>query len=182
MQSRAFSRLAYTNVAGTAALVLAIGAFVSAAIPGPDGLIHACYRKRGGKLRAVQAGTACQKSETAIAWSQEGPAGQNGQDGAPATKLWAVVNSAGSLVRGSGVAVPTGSDLSAPGNTRRVPFNRDLTGCAWVAMIGGADVLSGTVTGFINASLVDAQTIEVDMSNTSGSVRLNQDFHLAVFC
>jgi hypothetical protein len=70
-----------------AALVLAVAATTTvwASIPEPDGSIHSCYSKKGGKLRVVNAGKACKKKERSLAWSQAGPPGPPGPAGAVGT-------------------------------------------------------------------------------------------------
>src|SRR5262245_22212735 len=76
-----------TIVAVATALVVASygGVRVAWAQAGPDGVIHACFKKKTGKLRVIAAGTPCAKSETATSWNQVGPAGSNATiDGVPA--------------------------------------------------------------------------------------------------
>jgi hypothetical protein len=62
-----------------------------------------------------------------------GPTGPQGLAGTSATGLWAVVNSDGTLARGSSAA--TGASQLQTG-TYEVDFNQDVTGCAYVATIG----------------------------------------------
>lgn len=64
------------------ALLIALGGATYAAIPGSDGVIRGCY-KNGGNLRVVESASDCKQSETAISWSQEGPAGPPGPPGPP---------------------------------------------------------------------------------------------------
>lgn len=66
-----------------AALVVALGGTALATIPGPDEVIHGCYKKRSGKLRLVEeaGGTACRRNAAAISWSQQGPVGPEGPRG-----------------------------------------------------------------------------------------------------
>jgi ChpA-C len=65
-------------VVALVALVLAAGGFASAqvgsGIPGPDGMLHACYATFGGALRAVAAGEACQSGERSLAIEAPGDA------------------------------------------------------------------------------------------------------------
>jgi hypothetical protein len=65
-------------VAGLAATGIVM--IVQAAIPDPNGVIHACYRSNGN-LRLVDK-SSCTANETAISWNQTGPAGPPG-DAAP---------------------------------------------------------------------------------------------------
>ena len=65
---------------GLAAGLAAVGVvIVQAAIPDPSGVIHACYRANGN-LRLVDK-SSCTGNETAISWSQSGPAGPQGETG-----------------------------------------------------------------------------------------------------
>jgi hypothetical protein len=59
-------RLTYANVMSTVAVFVALGGGAYAAvssIPGPDGVIHACYAKKKGNLRLIAAGRRCSKRE-----------------------------------------------------------------------------------------------------------------------
>ena len=53
---------------------------VQAAIPDPNGVIHACYRANGN-LRLVDK-SSCTTDETALSWNQSGPPGPQGIAGA----------------------------------------------------------------------------------------------------
>jgi hypothetical protein len=78
-------RLTYANVMSTVAVFIALGGGAYAAvssIPGADGVIHGCYRKKGGTLRLVPTGRRCSRSEKAIAFNQKGPPGPRGSRGA----------------------------------------------------------------------------------------------------
>jgi type VI secretion system secreted protein Hcp len=65
----------------TVAALGAGSAIAVAAIPGDDGSIDGCYSRASGNLRVVESGDACRNSETAIKWSQRGPAGPQGIPG-----------------------------------------------------------------------------------------------------
>lgn len=67
-------------LAGAAA---AVGAVASAAVPGPDGVIHACLN-REGEVRIVDpAREQCRRHERSVSWNQVGPQGPAGPQGAP---------------------------------------------------------------------------------------------------
>jgi hypothetical protein len=73
-----------TLLAATIAALLAGGAGAAvASIPGSGGQIDGCYTKIGGVLRVIDAekGEKCSRLETAITWSQTGPAGPAGLPG-----------------------------------------------------------------------------------------------------
>lgn len=54
-------------------------------VPGPDGVIHSCYRKSTGSLRVVSPKTRCSKNERALAFNQKGPRGLPGSPGKQGT-------------------------------------------------------------------------------------------------
>src|SRR5262245_19520415 len=67
-----------------AAAVLAVAAVAGAAIPdSDDGEIHACYQKKQGQLRVIdaQTGQSCRPSEESLVWNQEGVQGETGPRG-----------------------------------------------------------------------------------------------------
>jgi hypothetical protein len=67
-----------------AAAVLAVGATSIAAIPGPDGTIKACIKKRApnkGALRAIDHNKRCTRRETTLTWNQKGSPGIQGEPG-----------------------------------------------------------------------------------------------------
>jgi hypothetical protein len=100
--------------------------------------------------------------------------------GGKAVVLDAVVNSDGSLARGQGA---TGSLSLSPGSgDYEVDFNRDVTGCAYVATLGNAT--AGTApNGFITdaARSGNPDAVFVKTSNTAGSPADIQ-FHLMIGC
>jgi hypothetical protein len=69
-------------VVALAALLVAASGFAVAAIPGRNGVIHACYKKRGGALSVVAGGKKCPRGTRALSWNQQGPPGANGPKGA----------------------------------------------------------------------------------------------------
>jgi len=49
------------------------GAVAWASIPGPDGVIHACYGRAHGQLRVIDSKSgACDKTENPLSWDQHG--------------------------------------------------------------------------------------------------------------
>lgn len=108
-----------------------------------------------------------------------GDKGDKGDSGAPATRLWAVINANGTVARGSGIG--TGTFREDTG-IYDVFFNRDVSGCAYVGSLGGADAGTppgGTVgaTNLFGAP----KGLFVIIRNSAGS-SANLPFHLAVFC
>lgn len=111
---------------------------------------------------------------------QQGPQGVPGPSG-DASSLYAVVtDSAGagnaSLVRGKGVV----SVAEATGI--RVQFNRDVSGCAWIANKNQPDT-GVAVAGFaqVGLSTTGNDTIDVRTRTTTGSIT-DAPFHVTVIC
>lgn len=69
-------------VAGAAGAAAIAGGFAWATIPASNGVIKACYQKNNGQLRVVDSAEACNSSELAIQWNQNGPTGARGATGA----------------------------------------------------------------------------------------------------
>lgn len=80
-------------VAGfVAGAIFVLGGVAVATIPDGQGVIHGCYKNNSGVVRIIDDSVdTCTSQETAITWSQTGPAGQDGtngidgQDGSDAT-------------------------------------------------------------------------------------------------
>ena len=64
------------------ALVAALGGVAYSAIPDPMGVIHGCYANMRGAVRIIDSAASCDAGETALNWSQQGPAGATGPAGA----------------------------------------------------------------------------------------------------
>lgn len=76
------SRLASSSLISSVLIVVA-GSVAFAIIPDSSGVIHGCYNTVSGGLRVIDSTTQqCRPSETAITWSQVGPAGARGATGA----------------------------------------------------------------------------------------------------
>jgi hypothetical protein len=120
-----------------------------------------------------------------------GPQGPGGPAGASATALWAMVRSDGSTDRSSGVL---SSHLNTNGSTTdqyNVKFNRNITGCAYVATAsdpGGISPTTFTIPYIATTaySSNDPNTVIVMMyyiDKISGQYIVQpDDFSLAVFC
>jgi hypothetical protein len=70
-------------VAAVALAFVAIGgvALAEGAIPGPDGVINACRKIEGGRLRVVPSGASCRSYERPLKWNARGPEGPVGPAG-----------------------------------------------------------------------------------------------------
>jgi hypothetical protein len=65
------------------ALLGGLGGAAWASIPGPTGIIHGCYNRRGGALRVINtaAHAKCRRRESELNWSETGPPGPRGGRG-----------------------------------------------------------------------------------------------------
>jgi hypothetical protein len=75
------TRRIWICVAVFAVVVVSGVALAEGGIPGPHGVIHACRKVEGGRLRAVAAGVDCRAGERALRWNVQGPAGPPGPIG-----------------------------------------------------------------------------------------------------
>jgi hypothetical protein len=65
-------------------LLMGVGAVAYASIPGPDGVIHACYKNNNpaqGALIAIDSAASCPSGYTSLNWNQTGPQGPQGPGG-----------------------------------------------------------------------------------------------------
>ena len=101
----------------------------------------------------------------------QGATGAKGDQGAPATRLWAVINVSGTTGRGSGV---TGSAKVTGGY--EVVFNRDVTACSYqVTMsITQGEAVAQPRSGVPNGVFVGTYS--------SSGATADKAFNLAVFC
>jgi hypothetical protein len=107
-----------------------------------------------------------------------GAQGPTGPTGPPATRLWAMVTSAGALSRGSGVVSVT------PGSTGSyiVVFNQNVSACGYLAQL--ADTGTGTPTlGQVATGLRfdNPNAVQVTTGGTGGGAA-NKSFMVAVYC
>ena len=59
-----------------------IAGMAYAVIPDSGGVIHSCFKKKGGALHVIDSdATACASNEMSLNWNQTGPAGQKGDKG-----------------------------------------------------------------------------------------------------
>jgi hypothetical protein len=121
-------------------------------------------------------GAAGPKGDTGVA-GVAGPKGNPGTPGANATALWAVVAANGTLARGSHVTSAQGFGSGG----YEVIFDRDVTGCAFLAVPGGTDtdVVTGEASTTRRSTSVNGVWIQT--YNSAGTAA-DGPFHLAVFC
>jgi hypothetical protein len=197
-------RVRRVAVAFSAVVLVAIAGGITYAVAdvGGGGVINACFKSQNGQLRLVDPATDhCLPSETAISWGHtgtRGPTGPTGPQGAkgdkgdrgqPATELWAVINSDGTVARQSGAVTAAAAFSSPPNGQYFVIFDRDVSRCDFQATIGASSnamngwstVPPGWVTVSFGGAFGDPGIVIVETYGTSG-VNLAQEFHLAVFC
>jgi hypothetical protein len=137
------------------ALLLAIGGIAWASIPGPDGVIHGCYKTSNpaqGALIAIDSAASCPSGYTALNWSQTGPQGPAGPTGAAGP---------------AGPAGPAGADgvsgLQYVQEEISIPANS--LGQASVDCPTGKTAIAG---GFESESGVDIRSSTPNYQNSSG--------------
>jgi hypothetical protein len=109
-----------------------------------------------------------------------GQKGDRGSDGAPATALWAVINSNGTVGRASGHYV---SSEGFGGGKYEVIFDRDVTGCAYVGSLGDPNGVATDTPGFFSAVRRNGNPngVYVGTANSGGTATI-EPFDLSVFC
>ena len=109
----------------------------------------------------------------------DGAKGDKGDAGAPATRLWAVIDFNGTVARASGIG---------PGTFREdtgiydVFFNRDVSGCAYVASLGGPDAGTPPAGTVAVTNLFGAPKGLFVITRNSAGNNASLPFHVAVFC
>lgn len=109
-----------------------------------------------------------------------GEAGARGEQGPAASALWAVVKGAGELVRSHGVLAVNKREPT-PGEYE-VVFDRNVSGCAYIATLGSPLVgvpPDGTVAVAGLANNEDAVLVK---TRSGGNADFNESFDLAVYC
>jgi hypothetical protein len=113
-----------------------------------------------------------------------GAQGPSGPAGEPVTKLWAVVESDGTLRHGSGVISVSGE----PKFGTIVTFNRNVDTCAVIASVGRTErgFLEGHVLADTGLEITGHKTLDpnkVDaVTRGEGEAFVSLGFNLAVFC
>jgi hypothetical protein len=180
MLRRLTNRLTYANVVATMALFIALGGTSYAAIKLPHnsvgseqiktGAVHTGeIRDRTIRLQDISA------AARASLRGQAGPQGAQGPAGPAAVRHFAVVNAAGTFLRGD--AKSGGSDTAI--GTYVVGFAESVSGCAYTATLGttdGSTAPAGRITVNDHAGAVGVQTYDAAGTPT------NLPFHLIVAC
>lgn len=157
-----------TMLAITGAIALtATGAFAG------DAVINACAQKHGGALRTIAAGKTCKKSERAISWSRQGPAGKDGTNGKDGTAVaYAHVLSDGMLDTANSRNVSASSRLTT-GEYCYTATVRVHNGVASVDSVGSGGAFGFASVGiggsFVATNCPAGSTGFVGTSATSGA-------------
>src|SRR6266498_3148871 len=77
-----------------------VGGIAYASIPGPDGVVHGCYKNTNpaqGALIAVDSSSSCPSGYTSLNWNQTGPQGAPGPAGTNGVSGYDRVNASAEL-------------------------------------------------------------------------------------
>jgi hypothetical protein len=175
---RLFRNGRYANVTATIALIFALGGTSYAAITLPAKSVGTKQLKKNAVTSAKIGDGALLSKDFKAGQLPAGPQGPQGPAGDPATRLWAVVNTAGAIVRRSNTSI-TSADTGA--SRYDVDFGQDVSNCAWIATVGPGtgtptpgDVSVGNDTGNANKVVV--------FTDVNAGGLGDRAFHLAVFC
>ena len=185
MKARRRFRISPALVVASAALLVALGetgwATVSQALP-RNSVGTAQLRTnavtsakiRNGQIRLADL------HRTARRPGPRGPRGLTGPAGPPGavTRLWAVVNSSGSIARGAGTA--SAGRLGA--GVYEVIFGQNVTNCVFVASVGDAAEGTGTNgAATVTRRAGNANGVRVETRNLQNALA-DRAFHLIVVC
>jgi hypothetical protein len=177
-------KLTYANVISTLCLFLLLGggaAFAATQLPK-----HSVGTKqlKNGAVTPVKLSARAKKALKGAkgATGATGATGLQGPAGTPATKLWAVLDGEGTLVRGSGV-MSTGH----PGTGRQtVIFNQNVSACTFIATPGTTTATSGSgsfpTPGEVSVGPLEGNANGVVISRAEESVVEDFPVYVAVFC
>lgn len=178
-------RITYANVVATLALVFSMAGGAMAA---KHYLINSTKQINPKVIKALKGKTGPQGLQGKEGpTGKEGPPGKEGlvgkegkegKEGTPATKLFAVVSSTGTLVRGSGAVSVTKEGTSA----FIVKFDQDITKCAFLATVGTTG-FEGIEPGDVDVAgaFKTTDSVFVETHSNSGTAEA-KSFHLAVLC
>lgn len=168
-------RLSYANVMSTVAAFLALGGAVAfAAVPGNDGVIHACYEVQqdgtpvtgAPNVRIIDpsAGQTCNPvgaagpPEQALSWNVSGPPGSEGAAGSPgpqgATGAQGASGPAGSTVSIGGQTFTLGDGKTLAASPSPIPPLQVVPGAAPVATMTLGSGSGATSSGVLAWQLV----------------------------
>ncbi len=155
-------------------------AVVGTAVAGTDGLERKVTKSKVKKIAKKQANKVLNKRESSLNVNSAQDADQlDGQDStAYATRLWAVVDTAGTLIRGAGATA-----VNDAGTGKAVVFDRDVTGCGASATLNTDNPNANPPAGEIGTAprMANANAIFVQARTSTGTVT-DAGFVLTVDC
>lgn len=106
-----------------------------------------------------------------------GPTGPSGPTGLPAARFWAIVDTAGAVLRGTNA---TATKLAV--GQYEVVFSSDVSQCAYLATLGTGNTVNPTLGQIVVAPRTGKPTAVFVKTGTSAGVIADAGFHLGVFC
>jgi hypothetical protein len=189
--NRMRAKLTYSNVMVTilAFVVLTGGSAYAATEMLPKNSVGSKQLKKEAvtpaKLSATAKLTLTGPKGTTGPQGPKGETGTKGEPGVPATDLWAFIDTSapGFVRRGSGVVDATLGETGV----YQVIFDRDVSGCTWVASPAGSAASKGTggnhpARGEVAVSALSGEPDGVVVSRFSDGTLGDNPVTLAVFC
>jgi hypothetical protein len=134
-----------------------------ASIPGPGGIINACFSKNGGALHVIDSTSTCGSNEISLNWNQIGPAGPAGPAGPQGTP------------GAQGPAGPQGTPgAQGPAGAQGATGAQGPQGPAGAQGATGAQGPAGTALGFAHINANGTVDSSQSMNVTSGNVSRTQ--------
>jgi hypothetical protein len=167
----AFMSSARNAVIGAALIAaVAAGGVAIGGVPGQDGLIHACYKKKNGALRVTSDGK-CRKREQPLQFNQtgqQGEVGQQGGDGATGRSALDTLRS-GETIRGTwALAGDATSSGEVTGVTFPVPAAQPVDS-QHVVFAGNDSVVGDGCTGSAAAPVAGPGFVCIYAATASGT-------------
>jgi hypothetical protein len=151
-----------------AALVLAaalLGAGITwASIPGPDGVIHGCYKNSNpaqGALITIDSAASCPSGYTALNWNQTGPQGPTGSGGPAGVSGYELVSASVDLA-------------ASPNGDTQASTHADCP-AGKTAIAGGATVRNSQGDPGFTLS----ERIQIDLPHLTGDVATGWEVEIA---
>jgi hypothetical protein len=149
------SKVALAGVSAVATLALAGGvAFATGGIPGPGGVIFACFDKQNGNLRVVADPSECRNSELPLTFNQTGQQGPQGIPGPQGPRGFTGATGAQGIQGIQGIQGPQG-----------IQGLQGLQGVPGLPGLAGYEIVSGT-----NIAVCPAGKTVVGGGASAGSV------------
>jgi hypothetical protein len=190
------SKVAVAGVSAVAALALAGGvALAAGGIPGPGGVISACFNKTNGNLRVVASLSECRNSELPLQFNQvgqQGPVGPQGPTGLTGPQgLRGFTGAQGAQgiqgIQGiQGAVGPQGSQgiQGVPGLAGLAGYEI-VSGQDTVVCPGGKTVVGGGASGgsilFVKQALLESQPLNNGWEGSSSGSGFPLNVHTTVF-